>query len=67
MSNNFIASSRFACICKDYCGVLNENSIQQNFVLIYEILDEVLVSKTEDFTKFSMVDCFDYLQHKLFF
>lgn len=33
---------RFACICKDYCGVLNENSIQQNFVLIYEILDEVL-------------------------
>lgn len=33
---------RFACICKDYCGVLNENAIQQNFVLIYEILDEVL-------------------------
>lgn len=33
---------RFASICKDYCGVLNENAIQQNFVLIYEILDEVL-------------------------
>ncbi|XP_028403065.1 AP-4 complex subunit mu-like isoform X2 [Dendronephthya gigantea] len=33
---------RFTSICKDYCGVLNENSIQQNFVLIYEILDEVL-------------------------
>ena len=46
MPCNFVVSFRFARICKDYCGVLNENSIQQNFVLIYEILDEVLVSNT---------------------
>ncbi|XP_046859814.1 AP-4 complex subunit mu-like isoform X2 [Xenia sp. Carnegie-2017] len=44
VSPNFVLEflQRFAAICKDYCGTLNENSIQQNFVLIYEILDEVL-------------------------
>ena len=35
---------RVAGLCKDYCGVLNEEAIRLNFVLIYEILDEVLVS-----------------------
>eukprot|EP00794_Sanderia_malayensis_P017713 gene17713-19484_t len=34
--------NRIANICKDYCGVLNEESIRCNFTLIYEILDEVL-------------------------
>lgn len=34
--------NRIASICKDYCGVLNEESIRCNFTLIYEILDEVL-------------------------
>lgn len=29
-------------IIKDYCGVLSEESIRLNFVLIYELLDEVL-------------------------
>lgn len=34
---------RLAGLFKDYCGVLNEESIRKNFVLIYELLDEVLV------------------------
>ena len=35
---------RIAGLCKDYCGLLNEEAIRLNFVLIYELLDEVLVS-----------------------
>lgn len=35
---------RIAGLCKDYCGVLNEEAIRLNFVLVYELLDEVLVS-----------------------
>lgn len=34
--------SRIAGLCKDYCGILNEEAIRLNFVLIYELLDEVL-------------------------
>jgi AP-4 complex subunit mu-1 len=34
--------SRIAGVCKDYCGLLNEESIRLNFVLVYELLDEVL-------------------------
>ncbi|QDZ19033.1 mu subunit of clathrin adaptor [Chloropicon primus] len=34
--------SRVANIIKDYCGVLNEESIRQNFVLLYELLDEIV-------------------------
>lgn len=33
--------TRLSALCKDYCGVLTEESIRLNFVLIYEILDEV--------------------------
>jgi AP-4 complex subunit mu-1 len=29
-------------VFRDYCGVLNEESIRKNFVLIYEIIDEVI-------------------------
>ena len=36
--------TRVSDLCKDYCGVLNEESIKSNFPLIYELLDEVLVS-----------------------
>ena len=36
---------RIAGLCKDYCGLLNEESIRLNFVLVYELLDEVMVSK----------------------
>lgn len=34
--------SRLASLCKDYCGVLTEESIRVNFVLVYELLDEAL-------------------------
>ena len=27
---------------KDYCGTLSEESIRKNFVLLYELLDEML-------------------------
>ncbi|KAF4670739.1 AP-4 complex subunit mu-1 [Perkinsus olseni] len=29
-------------VIKDYCGVLNEESLRKNFVLVYEILDEMI-------------------------
>jgi len=34
--------NRLTKIFKDYCGVLNEESIRKNFVLIYELLDEIM-------------------------
>lgn len=34
--------NRFTVLLKDYCGVLNEESLRLNFVLVYELLDEVL-------------------------
>jgi AP-4 complex subunit mu-1 len=37
--------ARLAGIFKDYCGVLNEESLRKNFVLIYELLDEILVCR----------------------
>lgn len=37
-----MAFCRIANLCKDYCGVLTEESIRLNFVLIYELLDEVI-------------------------
>ncbi|XP_058221277.1 AP-4 complex subunit mu [Rhododendron vialii] len=33
---------RIARVVKDYLGVLNEDSIRKNFVLVYELLDEVV-------------------------
>lgn len=35
---------RIARVIKDYLGVLNEDSLRRNFVLVYELLDEVIVS-----------------------
>ena len=35
--------NRFSRLFKDYCGTLSEESIRKNFVLIYELLDEVMV------------------------
>jgi AP-4 complex subunit mu-1 len=32
---------RMMKVFRDYCGVLNEESIRKNFVLIYEIIDEM--------------------------
>lgn len=34
--------NRLAALVKDYCGSLSEKSVQMNFALIYELLDEVL-------------------------
>lgn len=35
---------RLTALIKDYCGSLSEKSVQMNFALIYELLDEVVVS-----------------------
>lgn len=34
--------NRFSRLFKDYCGTLTEESIRKNFVLIYELLDEIM-------------------------
>lgn len=34
--------NRLTRVFKDYCGVLNEESVRKNFVLVYELLDEVV-------------------------
>lgn len=34
--------NRLAKVFKDYCGVLTEEAIRKNFILIYELLDEML-------------------------
>lgn len=34
--------NRMAKVFKDYCGVLTEESIRKNFILIYELLEEML-------------------------
>ena len=44
---NITPLSRIAGLCKDYCGILN---VRLNFVLIYELLDEVLVSYNYKYT-----------------
>jgi len=31
--------NRIIVIIKDFCGVINEETIRKNFVLVYEILD----------------------------
>lgn len=34
--------NKLSSLVKDYCGTLNEKSVQMNFALIYELLDEVV-------------------------
>jgi AP-4 complex subunit mu-1 len=34
--------NRLAKVFKDYCGILTEESIRKNFILIYELLDEMM-------------------------
>lgn len=41
---------RIARVIKDYLGVLNEESLRKNFVLVYELLDEVVVSTVQKAT-----------------
>lgn len=33
---------RMIKVFRDYCGIINEESIRKNFVLIYEIIDEMI-------------------------
>ncbi|XP_047342152.1 AP-4 complex subunit mu-like [Impatiens glandulifera] len=33
---------RIARVTKDYLGILNEDSLRKNFILVYELLDEVI-------------------------
>jgi AP-4 complex subunit mu-1 len=34
--------ARLCKLIKDFCGILNEESIRKNFTLIYEVLDEFI-------------------------
>jgi len=34
--------SKMSKVFKDFCGILNEESIRKNFVLVYELLDEMV-------------------------
>lgn len=36
-------AQHLAYVVKDYCGSISESALRNNFVLLYEILDEVLV------------------------
>jgi len=50
--------SKIAKVFKDYCGTLSEESIRKNFILLYELLDELLdygypqVTQTENLKAF---------------
>jgi AP-4 complex subunit mu-1 len=33
---------RLANIVKDFCGVISEEGIRKNFVLVYEVIDEMI-------------------------
>jgi AP-4 complex subunit mu-1 len=33
---------RIAAVIKDYCGVLTEEAIRKNFMLVYELIDEII-------------------------
>jgi len=33
---------RIAAVIKDYCGVLTEEAIRKNFMLVYELVDEII-------------------------
>lgn len=50
--------SRIAKVFKDYCGTLSEEAIRKNFILLYELLDEMVdygypqLTRTEDLKAF---------------
>lgn len=49
---------RIARVIKDYLGVLNEDSLRKNFVLVYELLDEVMVKALHILVFFFFVGIF---------
>lgn len=53
---------RLAALVKDYCGNVSEKSVQMNFALIYELLDEVLVSPS---TPCSLSECAASVEQQL--
>ena len=54
--------NRLMKVIKDHCGVLSEESIRKNFVLVYEIIDEMIdfgipqLSSTEQIKPFVFTD-----------
>ena len=44
MKKWFCLLRRLFQLLKDFCGVVNEASLKVNIVLVYEVLEEVLVS-----------------------
>ena len=52
--------SRLARCFKDYCGVLTEESIRKNFILIYELLDETMDYGYPQFTSTERLKTFVY-------
>ena len=44
VNTSLSVSLRLTALVKDYCGSLSEKSVQMNFALIYELLDEIVVS-----------------------
>ncbi|KAF3484786.1 hypothetical protein F2Q69_00057321, partial [Brassica cretica] len=55
---------RIARVIKDYLGGLNEDSFRKNFVLVYELLDEVIASLIIRMysLRFTIDDDFGYVQ-----
>ena len=51
---------RLTILFKDYCGVLSEEAIRRNFILIYELLDEVM---DYGYPQNSSVEILDVHQH----
>lgn len=54
---------RLMSVIKDHCGVLSEESIRKNFVLIYEIIDEMIdfgfpqMCSTDEIKPFVFTEC----------
>ena len=53
---------RMMKVFRDYCGILNEETIRKNFVLIYEIIDEIIdyghpqLMATENIRRYTVSD-----------
>lgn len=58
---------RIARIIKDYCGILSEDSMRKNFVLVYELLDEIIVSGSALNFKSGTCECDGWCKDTLLF
>jgi len=50
--------SNISNVIKDFCGYLTEESIRKNFVMIYELLDEMLDFGYLQFTNTNQIEQF---------